>query len=155
MDWKTKITIIAISVLYFLLMPKVGYTANSDILTHFGYVFSHGNIFHLMSNMIFLCILRNKMPLVPCYLIAVLASFIPSPVNGITMGFSGFLFAYVSMEWGAVRRVKDAIKCVLPFCIVTMWLPNVNGFIHLYCAVLGFLYGYFYLNRLWKKNMAS
>ena len=75
-------------------------------------------------------------------IIAFAASFLPMYVNEPTMGLSGFLFASFGIMWGKTGRWLDATKKAMPLILFMMLLPNVNGTLHLYTFLIGFLTGY-------------
>lgn len=145
-----------VMVLWYLLMPVTGY-ANGSIhpaSAHFLYLWSHANIWHLAGNVFVLCIMRGKLHLLPSLLIATICSFIPAfglwPV-GMTVGFSGVLFAIAGIKWGiycrraAFRHLAYADFCfkALPFALLGCIIPHVNWCIHLYCILAGFAFGRF------------
>lgn len=74
--------------------------------------------------------------------VAYVASLLPMYVSQSTMGLSGFLFASFGLMWGRRGRWKEALKKAMPFIICTMAVPNVNGLLHLYCFVLGYIVAY-------------
>lgn len=79
-------------------------------------------------------------------MIAVSVSFLPMYVTEPTMGLSGFLFASIGQMWAQANDTKGMCKVVLPFILITMLIPNVNGLLHLYA----FFVGYFYKLILFK-----
>lgn len=82
------------------------------------------------------------MSVIPAYLIAVAASFLPMYVDCPTAGMSGLLFAMFGIMWGRIDRLGGALKAGLPTIIITMLVPGINGLLHLYCYLLGIAYGY-------------
>lgn len=116
-------------------------------LNHIAYSFSHANIFHLAVNLIVLWSIKNKIQTVPALLIAIIASYLPMYVSSPTVGLSGFLFAAFGIMWGKTGRLLDAVKKVMPFIIITMLIPNMNGLLHLYTFGLGFIIGYIYRHK--------
>ena len=148
---------------YFLL-PKYGFTAFSFSLQppYFNlqpstlnllYPFSHANIWHLLANILCLFMLRCPLHIFATYTIAVIASFIPSfslygflcsdavAAQEVTYGFSGVLFAIVGISWGKVHRFRDMLTKNIWFLIIPAFIPHINFLIHLYCLLLGYLYG--------------
>lgn len=119
----------------------VGFCPGSPLVCHLVYSFFHANIFHLAINLMVLWSIKNRISVLPAFVIAVLASFLPTWVNEPTMGLSGFLFAVFGIMWGGVGRLKDAAKTVMPFILLTMFFPNINALLHLYCFWLGYIYG--------------
>jgi len=129
-------------------------TANSSLLTHFLYPFSHANIWHLLANCLCLFMLRCPLHIIITYLIAVLCSFLPCPLfidmllnsplgetEGVTMGFSGVLFAIVGISWGKVGRFREMLSKNIWFLIIPAFIPHINFLIHLYCLLAGYAAG--------------
>lgn len=139
---RARLTICAILLLSYLLLPKYGFTSVMDS-GHFLYPLSHANIWHLLANLLCLWMIKADMHLLTCYVIAVLCSFIPCFVSEPTMGFSGILFAMVGISWGRVHRLKDMVWRNKWFLIIPIFIPHVNAFIHLYCMIGGYLFGRF------------
>lgn len=112
-------------------------------------MFGHANIFHFIINVSVLFSLQNKIRVFQSYIISVLASFLPMYVQEPTVGLSAFLFSSMGQMWGRTGRWKDAIKKAGPFILFTMLLDNVNGCLHLYCFVIGYLMEWFiiYIER--------
>ncbi len=86
--------------------------------------------------------IKNKLRPLQAFAIAVLVSFLPMYVHEPTMGLSGFLFASFGLMWGRTGRYKDAFVKVMPFVVCTMLIPDVNGLLHFYAFVLGFIVQY-------------
>ena len=129
-----------------LLGIKLGFVQGSGIVGHFAYSFCHANIWHLIINLCVLWKLKNYINPASSYMIAVLVSFLPMYVTEPTMGLSGFLFASIGQMWAKANDAKGMCKVVLPFILITMLVPNVNGLLHLYA----FFVGYFYKLILFK-----
>lgn len=150
-----KITLTVIMVLWYLLMPAIGYENGDtrDLPAHVFYMVSHANIWHLAGNLFVLWLLRGRLYLLPSVLVAFFASYLPSwslyGEVGATMGFSGVLFAIIGIMWGVAsrhdtygrRNMKDFTMKALPFALIGMALPNVNWCIHFYTIMAGFVYG--------------
>ena len=133
-------------VLSYFLLPKYGFTAEMDVC-HYLYPLSHANIWHLAANIMCLWMIKTDLNLVPSYTIAVMCSYLPCFVSEPTMGFSGILFAIVGISWGRVGRFKEMILRNKWFLIIPVFIPHVNAFIHLYCMLLGYLFGVYYPQR--------
>ena len=128
---------------YFLL-PKYGFTSYDSGLTgHLLYPISHANIFHLAGNILCLWMLRCPAHIVASYLIAVLCGFMPCFITEPTMGFSGVLFAMAGISWGRTRLFGLMCRRCLPYILICVFMPHVNALIHIYCLMLGYLYGTF------------
>lgn len=130
---------------YFFL-PKYGYATVSgfpiDYTSHLLYPISHANIWHLLANIICLWMLPCRLHLIATYSIAVLCSLIPCLTSEPTMGFSGILFAIVGISWGKTKHFRNMMWKNKWFLIIPMFIPHVNAFIHLYCLLVGYVYGY-------------
>lgn len=135
---KSLLTLLCV-VFYF---AHIGFAPDSPWQAHALFHFSHVNVFHLIINLWVLWQIQNRIPVVEALLIAFLASYLPMYVSEPTMGLSGFLFAAFGIMWGKTGRVVEAMKVALPFIIITMLLNNVNGLLHLYAFVLGFVSSY-------------
>lgn len=118
----------------------IGFYEGCPWWNHLAYVFCHANIFHLAINLMVLWSIKNKINVIEAIVIAFAASFLPMYVSEPTMGLSGFLFAAFGCMWGKTGRWKDATKKVIPFILITMVMPNVNGLLHFYCFLLGYLF---------------
>ncbi len=158
-DSHIKIVLTLVLCLSYCFLPKYGFTpfhgslSGHTLATHLLYPFSHANVFHLLANIVCLWWLRS-LHLPVTYIIAVLCSFLPSfSLYGFfagqgfalaepTYGFSGIIFAVVGVSWGKVHRFRDMLWRNKWFLIITTFLPHVNFLIHLYCLLLGFLYGF-------------
>lgn len=86
--------------------------------------------------------IKNEISVIKSIAVAILVSFFPMYINGHTMGLSGFLFAAFGIMWGKTGRWLDATKKAMPFILCTMLIHNVNGLLHLYAFVVGFLIQY-------------
>ena len=155
-----KIVVTVLLVASFAFLPAIGYS-NWEIdnpLPHVAYMFCHANVWHLAGNIFVLWILRGRLHLIPSMMIAFLTSFIPSwsmwGEVGVTMGFSGVLFAIAGVKWGVYCRYASAMGRMfgrtavhefmikaLPFALIGMFIPHINWCIHLYCMLAGFAYG--------------
>lgn len=125
----------------FACLPTIGFGQASDMTSHFMYPFCHANVFHLLANILCLWMLSCPLYIFVCYAIAVLCSFFPCFVSEDTMGCSGILFAIAGISWGRIHRFKGMCRKCLPFVLITFILPHVNALIHVYCLLLGYLYG--------------
>ena len=131
-------------ILSYVFLPRYGFVGFSGFWEHVLYPFSHANIFHLLANVVCVLALLPRfgwMELLFGYLVSVLSSFLPCFCSEPTMGFSGVLFALVGESWGVVGRFKEMLMKNKWFLLIPMFLPHVNGFIHLYCLLGGYLVG--------------
>lgn len=122
---------------------RIGYGDGSGLCSHLFYIFSHANIWHLLANIVCIWLIRCPFHLVAALLVSVLCSFIPCFVSGETYGFSGVLFGVVGISWGIVGRFKDMLLRNKWYFLIPFMLPHVNACLHLYCALLGYLFGYY------------
>lgn len=150
---KTILSIIMVA--WYVFMPITGYDNGSisPTLPHFLYIWSHANIWHLAGNLFVLWLLRGQLYIYKSILVAFLCSFIPAiglwPI-GITVGFSGVLFATAGIKYGvycknaSFRHLAFAEFCMkaLPFTFIFIIVPHVNWCLHLYCLLAGFACGF-------------
>ena len=156
-----KITISLILTILWLWFPMVGYDANdyrnADVLEHLGYMMSHANVWHLLGNLLVLWLFRYNLYLLPSLLIGFLCSLLPATglwPMGITVGFSGVLFAIAGIKWGVYCRsfvlagrwfereaLLEFARKALPFALIGIVIPHINWCLHLYCLLAGFVYG--------------
>lgn len=138
-----KILLACVSLLVFVAHPdNVGFFPGSCFASHLTYSFCHANIFHLAVNLVVLWSLRNRIYLCASFFAAVLASFLPAYVSQPTVGLSGLIFAAIGIMWGKTGRFWDSCIAVMPFIVLTMLLPGVNGTLHLWAYMIGFIIGY-------------
>lgn len=163
-----KICVTVVLVAWYVLMPQTGYRSgccDDAPMEHLLAMVSHAGVWHLACNLFVLWIMTRRLYLIPSMVIALVMSFVPSfgiifPLDGVTMGFSGVLFAIVGIKWGVYCRHEDgrwpsdplyrkrkpyrefATK-VLPFALVGILIPNINWCIHTYCLLAGLVYGRF------------
>lgn len=149
-----------ILVVSFVFLPAIGYS-NWEIdnpLPHVAYMFCHANVWHLAGNLFVLWILRGRLHLIAAMMIAYLFSLLPSwsiwGEVGVTMGFSGVLFAICGIKWGIYCYYASSMGRIfgrtalhefmikaLPFALIGIVIPHLNWCIHLYCMLAGFVYG--------------
>lgn len=120
----------------------VGFYPGCPWQNHILYSFFHVNGFHLAVNLLVLWQIKNDMKPVTSLAVASVASLLPMYVSQPTMGLSGFLFASFGLMWGRTGQWKEALKKAMPFILFTMLLSNVNGLLHLYCFILGYIVAY-------------
>lgn len=161
---KCVVTLVLVACWAFL--PAVGYTngdTNGDaanIKFHLLYIVSHANIWHLAGNLLCLWLIRRELYLYSSLVIAFLVSFIPAfsiyGDMGVTLGFSGVLFAIVGTKWGVYagervlfgqtpmdrKNTKRFLRLLL-IAIIGILIPHVNWCLHTYCLLGGFGYGWF------------
>lgn len=143
--------------LWWLLMPMTGYTADDcSLWPHVAYIWSHASVWHLAGNLFVLWIMRSPLRLLPSAVMAIAVSYLPAwsiwGDVGMTLGFSGVLFAMWGIKWGVycTRRYgrhfsacaldEFAMKAV-PFALLGIVVPHLNWCIHLYALITGYVYG--------------
>lgn len=152
-----KAVLTAIMAVWWLLLPVTGYyQGDCRLWPHVAYMWSHVNFWHIAGNLIVLWIMRGQLYVVESLLIAFVASFIPAwsiyGDMGMTLGFSGVLFAIGGIKWGAysTRRYGryvsfsafERFACkALPFALIGIVIPHLNWCIHLYTLIIGYVYG--------------
>ncbi len=157
-EFYEKCVLSAVLLTFFTFLPKVGYE-NGDtenIGAHVAYMFCHVNIWHLAGNLFVLWIVRGKLYVVPSLLIAFLASLIPAfsiwGDVGVTMGFSGVLFAMWGVKWGiychrkygmdfTLSTYREFLLKAVSFALIGILIPHLNWCIHLYSLLAGYIYG--------------
>lgn len=120
---------------------RVGYVGASDIRAHISYSLFHANVFHLLVNLVCLWSIRGKVRTLPAFMVAVLASYLPQFCDEPTVGLSGWLFAVFGIMWGEYKHFLQMLKVCLPYVVLTILLPGINGWLHLWCLLLGYLVG--------------
>lgn len=145
----------AVLLLWYMLLPSFGFGGSSDTTTywtgHLFYPLSHANVWHLFANVLCLWMIPCRLHLLSSYAVAVVCSFLPCFLSEPTMGFSGVLFAVVGRSWGVTGRFRQMLWKNKWFLVIPFFLPHVNGFIHVYCMLSGYVVGYF---RCCKKISA-
>lgn len=153
-----KIAITLVLVAWWIILPVTGYTSadDDDMWPHLAYMLSHVNIWHLAGNLIVLWIMRGRLYVIPSMPIAFIASFMPAfgiwGDLGMTVGFSGVLFAIGGIKWGVycTRRygryfsacaLDDFMRKALPFALIGILIPHLNWCLHLYALIFGYVYG--------------
>lgn len=136
---KTKLLLTVLSVLMLSYNVDGGVGSGSGLTSHFTYTFCHANVWHLACNLFVLWSIRNRMATMSAYVIAVAASWLPMWADKPTVGMSGMLFAMFGIMWGRTGMKWKCAKAGLPVILVMMLIPNVNGLLHLYCYVIGYV----------------
>jgi len=155
-----KAVLTAVMAAWYVAGPQTGYgIGDMSPLHHALSMVSHANVWHLAGNLFVLWIMRNRLYLAASVCIAFVMSFLPVagpvwPIDGVTTGFSGVIFAIWGVKWGVhcqsfwpagreIMREKLWEFCckALPFALVGIVIPNVNWCLHLYCLLGGFMYG--------------
>lgn len=152
-----KAVLTAVMALWWLLLPMTGYQPGDwHPWPHLAYMWSHANVWHLAGNLVVLWIMRGRLYLMPSVVIAFLVSYIPAwsiyGDLGVTLGFSGVLFAIGGIKWGvyctkrygryfSACAMDDFVRKALPFALIGIVIPHLNWCIHLYALLAGYVYG--------------
>ena len=152
-----KVLVTVILIACWLLLPVTGYRQeDTDPWHHLIYIWCHANVWHLFGNLFVLWIIRGRLYLWPAILAAFIVSFIPAfsiyGDMGMTVGFSGVLFAVGGIKWGVYcsRRygryfsacaLDDFVRKALPFALVGILVPHLNWCLHLHALIFGYIYG--------------
>lgn len=156
--WIEKTVLSVAMLLWWLFLPVMGYNGCEMSYGHIVYWLSHASFWHLAGNVFVLWLMRGNLHLLPSVYIAFLCSLIPAfsiyGELGMTVGFSGVLFAIAGIKWGIYCRINSMQHNVhgraaysqflfkaLPFALIGIVIPRVNWCLHLYCMLAGFVYG--------------
>ncbi len=160
-----KVAVTVVLVAWWIAMPQVGYvspageppvTVGVEVLMHAVYMLCHGNVWHLCGNLFAWWLMGGRLWLKEGVLTAFVMSWLPVWYlwgdGGMTLGFSGVLFAIMGMKWGSAvvrQQTGRRRKLFLGFCwkallfaLVGAVIPHVNWCLHLYCLMGGFAYGW-------------
>ena len=156
-----KIVLTVAMAVWLVFLPMTGYDSNvidgSDVPNHLAYMLSHANIWHLLGNLFVFWLFRGNLYLLESMIIAFVFSFFPAwgiwPI-GVTVGFSGVIFAILGIKWGVYCRdsaekseesgdaaMVNFITKTIPFVLIGIVIPHINWCLHLYCLLAGFVYG--------------
>ena len=142
-DVRVKLLLTTLSVVLLTAGSRLeGFSAHGGLLPHFTYSFLHANVWHMAANLLVLWGVRQRMNVAVGYVIAVAASWMPMWADKPTVGMSGMLFAMFGIMWGKTGRWKEYLKAGMPVILIMMLIPNVNGLLHLYCYILGFVFSF-------------
>ena len=133
-------------------VDKVGICVDSSVYARLFYSFFHASIFHALANSwcLLSLVFMYDVPmwkLVLAYIISV-----TFPVNSIscidtalyvpTVGLSAICFAVMGLLAFSVKRKLYFMIWVSVFVCIGLVLPKVNGIIHLYCYIVGAVFGF-------------
>ena len=120
---------------------------DEGVWSHVLGVLTHANVWHLLSNIYFILLMRWRGRWLRSFVIGVLATYIPAPVwvwSDLrfelvpTCGFSGAILACVGDAFARGGRWRELLKqVVLPLLPLTL-APGMNTPIHLYCTAMGY-----------------
>lgn len=107
------------------------------------YPFVHANIFHALGNLVVLWQCMSKFN-VRWHVLVFYAIAVTFPLTSSTpiVGLSGFLYAWIGfiMPW---VKAKLYYNCIITLIILAgFFLPGMAVGIHIYCYVVGMLWGY-------------
>lgn len=137
---KAKLLLTILSLFGSLPYRDMGVLANDSLIPHLTYSFQHANIWHMLANLFVLWNIKQKMNVVSGFLIAVAASFLPMFTDRSTVGMSGLLFAMFGIMWGERGDFKGCLKAGMPVILIMMVIPGINGLLHLYCYLFGYIW---------------
>ncbi len=121
----------------------MGLFAGCSIWQRASYPLFHQNIFHAMVNLL---AFHQCIRYVPCrwfllvfYAVAVSYPFATAvPV----VGLSGVVYAYMGYIAPHVQKKVRYNVTILIYIVIGLFLPNIAIGVHIYCYVLGLLWGY-------------
>lgn len=121
----------------------MGLSEGCSILQRFSYLFFHQNIFHALIN---LWVFHQCLRCIPCigsllvfYLIAVSYPFAGDiPI----VGLSGLVYAYMGYIAPYVQKKVKYNLTILFYLSLGFIFPGMAIGVHIYCYVLGLLWGY-------------
>lgn len=141
-NWRSKALLTVTCLACQIAMGTLGCGVGTSLSTHAFYMLTHVNAWHLLCNLLVLWSIKGRMETKSALAIAFLASYIPTLNSGVTAGLSGVLFALFGIMWGRTGRLGECLKKGLPVIVLTMVLPGVNGLLHLYCYLIGYVWGW-------------
>ncbi len=120
-----------------------------QIVRHLVFPLSHGNVFHLLANLLCLWVMPGRLYLGWALLVSFFSSWMPvmscheywTWTDQETVGLSGVLFAIIGIKWGLSGQLRRFVTVVMPFVVAGALLPSVNWWLHLYCAWIGYFVG--------------
>ncbi len=120
----------------------------------FLYHFFHASAIHYLTNAWCLVsvVFAFDLALSDLAVAYIIASFVPVIWTTPTIGLSGVCFTLLGRCSFLVRRKMHYHYFMALFIIAGLVMPNVNGFIHLYCYVAGILYGLLIHPIKWQKK---
>lgn len=146
---KVAVLILTALVIVLSLLPATrdtfGLSKGCTVMARLCYPFVHANIFHALANcwcLLSLAFIYNvtRKQLLPAYIIAI--TFPTAFITGIPIvGMSGMCFALFGMMALRVRRKLYFQFWVLLFLAVGFLFPGAAVWLHLWCYVLGFVFG--------------
>ena len=134
-------SIIVLSSLFHI--EGVGLSQGCSLLERFSYPFLHQNVFHALCNIFVFRQCYRFMPqhwnLAVFYLFAISYPFASSiPI----LGMSGMVYAYMGYIAPYVERKKMYNLTIATYIIIGLAFPNMAVGNHIYCYILGLLWGY-------------
>lgn len=146
-ETKEKITLyvwyLAIAILSLIPIEGIGLYEDCSLLGRLSYPFFHQNVFHALCNLIAFHQCIRFMPqgwnLLVFYLFAI--SY-PFPSSLPILGMSGMVYAYMGYIAPHVeQKIKYNITITI-YLIIGFFFPNMAVGTHIYCYMLGLLWGY-------------
>lgn len=140
-----KLIITTIMVVSFAFLPKYGFVPfgreGFDLKCTLLFNFCHANIYHLLANILGLWLIKGKLHLPMALTISLTASLLPEFIIPI-YGCSGTLFAIVGIKYGLYGNLNYMLKKTWWVLLIPLFIPNIAGLFHIYCILLGFMYGW-------------
>lgn len=121
----------------------MGLYGGCDLMHRVSYPLFHQNVFHALIN---LCVLHQCIKSKPCRWNALLfylfAVSYPFPSSTHIIGLSGVVYAYMGYIAPSVSKKVKYNLTIMFYIIIGIILPNMAIGVHIYCYVLGLLWGY-------------
>lgn len=134
------LVIIAISLIH---PDGIGLYDGCSMLARLSYPFFHQNVFHALCNVFVFHQCYRYMPqhwnLLVFYIIAISYPFVSSQT---IMGLSGLVYAYMGFIAPHVERKAKYNTTIAIYIILGFIFPNMSVGTHIYCYMLGLLWGY-------------
>lgn len=131
-----KLTLSLILAICYCVLEPVGFSKNGELFNHFVYMFFHGNIIHLLSNLYALRVMpMRNLPV--AFGIAILCSFV-CYTDYPTVGFSGVIFALYGMNCDQYRIAAKTWMIVLFTLLIGFVFSRFNNTLHIACFTVGF-----------------
>ena len=144
---KTQITIYAGYIIIFCLAllgyEGAGLSDGCTFLQRISYPFFHKNIFHALIN---LWVFHQCLRCIPCngniLVFYLIAATYPFATTTPIVGLSGLVYAYMGYIAPYVQRKMKYNLTILLYLSLGFMIPGMAIGVHIYCYVLGLLWGY-------------
>lgn len=140
-----------------LLRVQIGFTDGSSVWSHFAFQFCHANIMHLGGNLLCLWfVLTDRWySYAEQMIFSITAAFTASYASSMalpTLGFSGDVLALIGIMTPMIWSRRNALTIIATLALGFV-VHGVNGWIHLWCYVLGLLYALIRNGYVYDKIM--